>query len=399
MNTPRDDQHSARILAVDDEPSVCEIIKLMLEGENYVIDTFTDGHRALRALRTSEYDLLICDLNMPGIDGLALLKCVRAEDTRLPVVICTAQQDARTAMELLLAGANDYIVKPFDRGDILRTVKRTLEHRRLMDENERYRRELELAVRELETLAREKDRLTEMIVHDLKNPLAITMGRLDLLRLNADGFDERTLRNITYAQHACQEILTMIGDLLDVSRFETGADAADLLTITDIDLNQLLADTLLSWGPVIEANGTRLELSVPFDLPEVRADRDLLARVLSNLISNAAAHGGSNGRINLRAEARGPQAVVTVADSGMGVPAEWRERIFDKYAQVEARRQGKRAARGLGLTFCRYAVEAMGGKIWVESEPGQGARFRFSLPVSEPLEVVVSERELETAGA
>jgi len=131
----------------------------------------------------------------------------------------------------------------------------------------------------------------------------------------------------------------------------------------------------------------RLETAAPPDLPPVPADREIFRRIVINLVGNAAALSPEGGKISVSAaKSEGDEAlVVSVQDEGPGIPKEYQERIFDKFFQAGSRQQsyGKISV-GLGLTFCKLAVEAHGGSIWVESEPGHGARFSFSLPLSAP---------------
>lgn len=372
----------ARILIVDDEPSICRLLEIILESEGYETRDFSNGRLALQALRQGHYDLIISDLRMPNMDGMELLKRVRLANSGIPLIICTAAGNLKTAMNLIHMGADDYIIKPFDNGQVVMAIRRALERRTLIEQNERYQSELERQVKELERLSKEKETLAEMIVHDLKNPLSVVTGRLELLQVRSDGLDERQMRHITLARRACEEILRMATDLLDVHRFESGGKDFKWVYPVPVDIGAFLTETHAEWAGVAERDDVRLVLNHSGDCPVVQADSHLLSRIMGNLISNALAHSNSKDRVSLSAEYTGGEVVVTVADTGKGIPPEWKQRIFDKYSQVEARQNGTRHTRGVGLSFCHYAVEALNGRIWVESEPGQGARFRFSLPVA-----------------
>ncbi|MGH8630234.1 MAG: sensor histidine kinase, partial [Burkholderiales bacterium] len=163
------------------------------------------------------------------------------------------------------------------------------------------------------------------------------------------------------------------------SRLEAGQlqPMREWLTLLDI-----LRDRAEAFGTQAEADDKRITASAPADLPLVLADPTLVSRVLDNLISNALKYTERGGRVRLSAEMNQQAVIVRVQDDGEGVPPEHAERIFDKFAQVlNANGAPLRQGAGLGLTFCKLAVEAHGGRIWVESAPGQGSTFLFTLPV------------------
>jgi signal transduction histidine kinase len=132
----------------------------------------------------------------------------------------------------------------------------------------------------------------------------------------------------------------------------------------------------------INREGKVVSVEVPKDLPKVYADRDLLHRVLSNLVANALKHTSKGAEIAIRAEpgADGRSMILSVRDTGEGIPVEYLEKIFEKFGQAELRRQSFRVGSGLGLTFCKLAVESHGGKIWVKSDVGKGSEFFVEIP-------------------
>jgi signal transduction histidine kinase len=125
-----------------------------------------------------------------------------------------------------------------------------------------------------------------------------------------------------------------------------------------------------------DEKGLRLQVQVPPDLPEAWADPPLLARILDNLVANALKFTPAGGVVRVGVEARDSVLSVTVSDTGPGIPGDLEGRLFEKFAS------GDRSGSGLGLAFCRLAVEAQGGRIWAESRPGQGAAFTFTLPLA-----------------
>ena len=173
----------------------------------------------------------------------------------------------------------------------------------------------------------------------------------------------------------------MIDDLLNVGKFEAGELR---LVLGPIYLPTLLADQLESHRSQAEKDGKTLTVRAPAELPTVMADLALISRVVDNLLSNALKYTDIGGEIQIEAERRDNQIVVRVSDNGVGIPAEYQARIFEKFVQVtEPNGAPLRKGTGLGLAFCRLAVEAHGGKIKVESTPGYGSIFLFTLPLNQ----------------
>ncbi len=231
-----------------------------------------------------------------------------------------------------------------------------------------------------ERVALEKMRedLTHMVIHDLRNPLGSIMGSLQLIH-TAYVERDQTLpvgKLVRIALNSGQKLYRLIDSLLDLARLEAGETG---LNRTYVSLEPLVREAVDQVQPMILTKEQTLDVEVAPDLPTVLADRDMLMRVLMNLLDNAIKFTARHGHIALRVERNENEVVFTVADSGAGIPPEDRQRIFDRFVRLESPESG--GGTGLGLAFCRLAVEAHGGRIWVESEVGQGSRFKFTLPL------------------
>ncbi len=243
--------------------------------------------------------------------------------------------------------------------------------------------QLEAAYAELRQAEGLRDDLTRMIVHDLRNPLTALTANLDLIgkTLNNPAYPDAPPRFLTGARAAGQRMTGMIDDLLNVGKFEAGELR---LVLAPIYLPTLLADKLESHRSQAEKDGKTLTVRAPAELPTVMADLALISRVVDNLLSNALKYTDIGGKIQIEAERRDNQIVVRVSDNGVGIPEEYQARIFEKFVQVtEPNGAPLRKGTGLGLAFCRLAVEAHGGKIKVESTPGYGSIFLFTLPLNQ----------------
>jgi len=240
--------------------------------------------------------------------------------------------------------------------------------------------ELERAYANLRQAEGMRDDLTNMIVHDLRNPLTALTANLDLIgkTMNNPAYPDAPPRFLAGARLAGQRMTGMIDDLLNVSKFEAG----ELRLMTaPIYLPTLLADKMDSYRTQAEKESKTLSLNAPADLPTVTADGNLISRVVDNLLSNAFKYTDPGGTITVEAENKGSEVIVRVRDNGQGIPPEFMSKIFAKFAQASgANGAPLRKGTGLGLAFCRMAVEAHGGKIRVDSTQGRGSTFYFTLP-------------------
>jgi len=246
----------------------------------------------------------------------------------------------------------------------------------------KYLHKLDESYRHLQQLEHLKDSLTHMMVHDLSNPLTAIDGSIQFLKAdplcNVSAEQKDIFKS---ASSGLQEMRIMISNILDVSKMEENKFS---LKREEIEPDKFIDELLASVKILAELNGNKLEKQVSSDVPRVFADREILKRIIVNLVMNAFRYSSPNSKIEIKAgvDKAGKNVVFSVSDNGYGIPKEHRERIFDKFVQLEDKKVKARAGKGLGLTFCKMAVEAHGGKIWVESELGKGSTFSFSCPVS-----------------
>jgi len=228
-------------------------------------------------------------------------------------------------------------------------------------------------------LSQTREQLTEMIVHDLRSPLTTILGGLNLLdKAQADDEASPMIKQaLSISSHSVQQMLGLVNSLLDIAKLESGELTLSLQSLSLAVLCEELVEIF-----VYEANkdGIILNINVADGLPEVTADEEKIRRVLSNLLDNALKFTPAGGQIDLKVECEGEEVIITVADTGPGVPEEFRERIFKRFVQVPGV-AGRRRGTGLGLAFSKMAVTAHGGKIWVEDNPGGGSAFRIQLPL------------------
>jgi signal transduction histidine kinase len=234
----------------------------------------------------------------------------------------------------------------------------------------------------LEELQRLREETSELIIHDLRNPLsaiAISLKMLSVMLPEDVLQPHRQLLDV--AQTSVERMRRLVDTLLEVARMESGETE---LSLHELDLPPLLKE-IVERVSIIDRKGIDLSLTLPPNLPPVQADRDKIDRVVTNLLDNALKYTPESGLVRITAYSQENFVCVNVTDNGPGIPPDQRERIFERFAQVEGERRSRRGF-GLGLAYCRLAVERHGGRIWVEEgEDGAGSQFIFTLPVSKPI--------------
>jgi signal transduction histidine kinase len=384
----------ARVLVVDDDARNVRLLTSLLSGRGFTVVAAPSGEEALRLLAPAAArdggaapDILLLDAMMPGLSGFEVCGRLRSDPlTRMiPIVMVTALNSVDEKVRALEAGADDFLTKPVNRVELLARVRSLLRVKRLRDEIEAARRDLAVKNAALRTLQAHRTTLSQMIVHDLRGPLTGIMGHAELLRSHAGGLGDAVSRPIEQILAASRHMRSMLADLLDVSLLEENRLP---LRLERTDLHAAAAATIAEHRALADRARVALEVAARAgaDRPgPASADTGIVLRVLSNLVGNALKHTPAGGRVFIEIEPAAPGSIaVRVGDTGEGIPEEDRERIFEKGARREGQRFGTRHDRGLGLTFCRMAVEAHGGRIWVESNAAGGSTFAFVLPAAGP---------------
>ncbi len=365
------------MLVVDDNEQNRALARATLELEHYDVTLAKSGEEALRAFAERVPDCVLLDVRMPAMDGFETCRRMRSlpHGQDVPIIFLTASRDVETFDRAQACGADDFVTKPVQPTEMVLRVQASMKVRRLDARNKEY---FELVRHQRDDLMRlqlQKERLSSFVVHDLKNPVA----SIDLLAqlLQRDKQLPAEARGTAEAIRVeVASLMRLILNLLDINKSEEGQLTVSL---TPVDLNALLTSLVAAAQVRAQAKSIQLVQDTG-DVRELRADRDLLRRVLENLLDNALRYAPNGSRIAISALQYPEEVELRVVDEGKGVPAELREGIFDRFVQLESgERTAPRTSRGLGLTFCRLAVEAQGGRIYV-ADGSPGAVFCVRLP-------------------
>jgi signal transduction histidine kinase len=365
----RADTDAKCLLIVDDTPENLEVLVEILSPE-YRTKVALTGEKAVGLCAgDGPPDLILLDVMMPGMDGYEVCRRLKvAEPTRdIPVIFVTSKTEEQDETKGLELGAVDYITKPISPA-IVKARVRT--HLALLTQRQQIE-ESYVRLQELESL---RDNLTGMIVHDMRSPLMAIMGGVQLLSEKLGEADE-DFQFATMASAAASELNEMVTSLLDISRMESGHMP---LERSECNMKGIAASAVTSMTDIAEFEEIRL--AVTGESTPAAVDEKLLHRVFQNLLNNAIKFSPGGSTVLVTVARDGECVRVAVADSGPGISGEYREKIFEKFGQVEARKKSQKHFAGLGLTFCKLAVEAHGGQIGVDSEVGRGSTFWFTLP-------------------
>jgi two-component system, sensor histidine kinase and response regulator len=376
-------QDKTLILVADDVDANVELLVDQLETLGFATAVARDASSALSECLERRPDLVILDVSMPagdlGVDdrdaGFEVCRRLKrdARTARIPVIFVTALGDTSDRVKAIEAGGDDFLTKPHHRLVLNARVRALLKLKGATDA-------LEESLKRLRELQKVRDDLMKMIVHDLKTPLTSVLATLEMARDGDFGaLTDPQARALSDAEGKAEDLLALIEDLLEVARIE---DQTITLQPEPIAPAALLAEIVYDWGLRFKQEGATATVDVADDAPVFSADKVLVKRVLSNLVQNAVTHTAGPVRLALAARADANGILLTVTDDGPGIPSEYQEIIFRKFERVRAANAPRVRSSGLGLTFCRLAVESHGGRIWVKSADGEGSTFYVQLPLT-----------------
>ncbi len=380
----------ALILVVDDNEANRDVLSHRLERQGHGVAMAQSGHQALALMRAQAFDMVLLDIMMPEMDGYEVLKQIKADHAlrHIPVIMISALDEVDSVVRCIEMGAEDYLPKPFNPTLLKARVYACLEKKRAHDRELRFLEQLQQNYKRLQELEKLRDDLMHMIIHDLRTPLSSVMMGMQTLEMVGD-LNQAQLEVMGIALTGGETLLGMINHLLDVDKMEAGSMQLDYAVLDAAHLVNVAASQIAS---LAQSRHLTLEKLISPGLPPFRGDENKLLRTLVNLLGNAIKFTAPGGTISVAtSESDDQQSLVfSVTDTGEGIPPEAFEHIFEKFGQVKSRQEGRVTSTGLGLTFCKLAVQAHNGQIEVQSVPGQGSTFAFTIPLMGPLQSVTN---------
>ena len=382
--------NNARLLVVDDEESLRITTAAIFEKEGYIVDTASSGDEAIDLLSKTDYDLVLTDLHMEGGDGLSVLSQIRHQAPLTISVVLTGFASVESAIAALQEGAYDYLIKPCDIESMKHTIRRGVEHRRLMLAEQKARSDLQQLNRDLEQRIQErtaeltrlnaeladanraKDVFLATLSHELRTPLTPVVGWIKLLRSGT--LDEKSVSQALDAIERNAWLQSrLIDDLLDTSRIATGKLHFEP---KPTDLNAVVraaVDTVRN-----SAASRNIDLSItlhPASLV-VMGEPVRLQQIAWNLVSNAIKFTEPGGRVNVTTGLLGTESYLTVVDTGIGIEPDFLPHVFDRFRQADGSTSRRHGGLGLGLAIADALAKMHGGRLEAQSEGvGQGATF------------------------
>lgn len=377
-------EKKATILLVDDEPGMRETLKDILVDEGYEVTIFASGKEAVKEIRKGLFDIVMVDLKLPDVGGIEVMEEAKEVNPESAVIVMTGYASLESAVDALNRGAFSYIIKPFNMDEVKVVIKKAVhqirlfkENQNLIDELQLTRRKLEKAVKELENASQIKSHFLASMSHELRTPINAIIGFTDFL-LEDHTLNTAQKSDVERISINAQNLLRLIDEILDLSRIEAGKTRLVKEIVDIVPLVRKVIDTLRL---AAEKKRIKIENQMSSPFPRVFVDPNRIMQVLANLVSNAIKYTKEGGKITLSAEEKGDALAISVADTGIGIPPQYLDKIFERFERVPLKSTPGVTGVGLGLTISKELLNLHHGKIWVESEVDKGSKFSFSLLV------------------
>jgi two-component system, sensor histidine kinase ChiS len=395
-------KNNMRILIVDDELVNIKVLKNFLEYEKYKIITATNGKEAINIISNDkELDLVILDMMLPDMLGYEICSLLREKYSLLdlPILIMTADNRTESLVVSFECGANDYLRKPFERSELLARVKTLIELKQSVRKAIKLQKEVASTTKQVEVLSENfeenKRKLSEVlqydklkteffanISHELRTPLNVISSSVQLLQsisLNnsAEGYDVNKYLKIM--NQNVLRLLRLINNLIDTTKVDGGYLSLNLL---NGNIVYIIEEITLSAADYIKSKGIELIFDTDVEEKYMAFDVDKVERIVLNILSNAIKFTEKNGTIFVNLYDLGNKIQLSIKDTGIGIPEDKLDKIFERFAQVDKSLSRRSEGSGIGLALVKSLVEMQGGTIYAKSKLGEGSEFIVEFPVT-----------------
>jgi len=357
--------NSSCILIVDDNPDNLKVLSIILKGEGYKTALALDATEALHTLENNSIDLILLDIMMPNIDGYELCNTIKSnvKYADLPIIFISALIGTDDIVKALNAGGVDYITKPFQTEEVKARVATQMK--------------ISKQTQELKELNAAKNKFFSIIAHDLRSPFTSIVGFSYLLEERIDELDKDTIKQYTsIIQNSSKQAVDLLSNLSEWSRTQTDKVS---FNPQQLELKNIFENVIA----FLSDNAKQKSIVVLYELDEVQniyADPDMLSIILRNLVSNAIKFTHPGGRITITASLLQKGVRIAVSDNGVGIKEENLGKLFRIDENLSTKGTQEEEGTGLGLILCKEFVEKHLGTIGVESTPGEGSTFYFTIP-------------------
>ncbi|MFA9371607.1 MAG: response regulator [Labilibaculum antarcticum] len=360
------------VLVVDDNPKNIQIIALILRELNYKITIAVDGQTAIDLVDRVRPDLILLDVMMPGMDGFEACKIIKSKtkNENIPIIFLTALSEKVNIVKGFENGGVDYIVKPFNKEELISRIKTHLELKFARDEMQRLTNHL----RELNSI---KDKMFSVIGHDLRSPIGSMKMIIDNLLSKADKYaDESLIDSVEILSKTSDEVFNLLENLLWWARSQS---KAVVIYPENLELEQIVSSIYYLNKGSFKLKKINFKQVIDKDCT-VLADINILKTILRNLLSNALKFTPEGGQITLEAYTSGEFVSISIIDTGVGIPANKIPLLFDEKGHLTTFGTNNESGSGLGLKLCGEFVKSSNGHIHVKSEIGLGSTFTIEIP-------------------
>lgn len=365
---------NGKILIVDDEIINIRVLEKILNARNYETISTINSLEVMDLLVKNEISLILLDIRMPKLDGFHLIKMIKKDVLlrEIPIIFLTGLSETEILATAFELGCSDYITKPFKKEELLARIKTHLKIQNMQ-------KTLKNRNNELSKLNEEKNQLFGVAAHDIRNPLGVITGYLEILLSVQNLEGEKYLKILRNMSSSANHVLNMVNDLLEFAHYESKKINLKLETA---NLYEVLDDIVSMNRIIAERKNIRIEysfkgnhnLKFKVDVPKFR-------QVMDNLISNGIKYSEPGTEICVNVNPDANNIWILVEDQGQGISREEIKKLFKPFSTTSNKATAGERSTGLGLVIVKNIIEAHNGKIWVESTKGVGSKFSVLLPM------------------
>ena len=380
---------NAKILVIEDEDQVRQSYEDMFDFFGYEVDSVSNGREGMSRITKTDYDIVVTDLNMPGMNGIEVLKYIKKKKPYIEVIVITGYATLENAIEAMKVGAYDYFSKPIDLDHVRIVLSKCVRQIQSKKENEALRS----LTQQLKDLNELKDKFITITNHELRTPVTVLKGYIELIDyFLEDNKNPEIIEAIGIVSETMSELVGIVERMHDISTFDYGKKQ---MSMSDIDVKDILMVIQKEMKILYEKRKIELELIADDPAVILNGDMSQIKRCLRELLQNALKFTPEGGKVRMAYEinTKNKKLFIRVSDTGIGVPADKLDLIFEPFYEVQnvinhmtSKTEFMGGGIGLGLTLAKEVFNSHKGEILLESEVGKGSIFTVVLPYDRVLQ-------------